>query len=172
MTVFETERLVVREWRLDDAEAAYGIYSDMDVMRHLGTVPQPVGSVAEMRERIERWLGVNTGYGDTGYGLWAVETKDGGTLVGMSLLKPLPDHDEVEVGWHLGKAHWGRGYATETARAAIARGFDVCGLDEIYAVVVKENTASVAVARRLGMSYRGATDAYYDRTLELFAIAR
>lgn len=169
MTVFETERLRARDWSPDDAEAAYQIYRDPEVVRFLGSVPRPVASVGEQRQRVERWIGINDAFAGIGYGMWALETHDG-TLVGMTLLKPLPNADEVEVGWHLGRAHWGRGYATEGARAAIERGFTTCGLDVIHAVLVKENEASAAVARRLGMAYQGSTDRYYDRWLELYAI--
>ena len=169
MTVFETERLRARDWTPDDAEAAFAVYSDPDVVRYLGTTPQPVASVGEQRKRIERWRATTAAFGDSGYGMWALETH-GGTLVGMTLLKPLPDAAEVEVGWHLGRAHWGHGYATEGARGAIARGFTTCGLDVVHAVVVAENTASLAVARRLGMTYEGPTERYYGRRLELFSI--
>jgi RimJ/RimL family protein N-acetyltransferase len=169
VTLFETERLRAREWTLDDADAAYEIYRDPDVIRFLGSVPVPVESVDAQRERIERWLAGNATCAGTGYGFWALETHDG-TLVGATLLKPLPEHTEVEVGWHLGKAFWGNGYATEGARGAIDRGFTTCGLDVVYAVIVAENAASLAVARRLGMTHEGSTDAYYDKTLELFSI--
>lgn len=171
MTVFETERLRAREWTLDDVEAAFAIYRDYEVVRYLGSAPQPVTDRAEMRRRVERWIGVNESLAETGYGMWALETHDG-TLVGMSVLKPLPGADEVEVGWHLGTAHWGRGYATEGARAAIERGFTACGLDVVHAVIDADNTASVAVARRLGMVHQGPTDRYYDKVLELYTIRR
>lgn len=169
MTVFETERLRARAWTPDDAAAAFDIYRDHDVVRFLGSVPQPVDDMDEMRRRVERWIGINESFAGTGYGMWALETH-GGTLVGMSVLKPLPGADEVEVGWHLGKAHWGHGYATEGARAAIERGFTTCGLDAVHAVIDKENAASVAVARRLGMSYRGSTDRFYEKWLEHYVI--
>ena len=169
MTVFETERLRARDWRVEDAEAAYEIYRDPEVMRFLGTAPQPVGSLAEQRERVAQWIALNDTLRETGYGRWALETHEG-TLIGTVVLKPLPDAAEVEVGWHLGTAHWGRGYATEGARGAIERGFAVCRLDVVYAVIVRENTASAAVARRLGMRHEGATDRYYDRNLELYSI--
>lgn len=172
MTVFETERLRARAWTLDDVAAAYEFYRDPEVVRFLGSVPQPVTSLDEQRERVERWIAVTESYAGTGFGLWALETKDDATLVGMSLLKPLPEHEEVEVGWHLGRAHWGRGYATEGARGAMEHGFTACGLDVVYAVVVPENAASLAVARRLGMVHRGQTDSYYGRTLELFSAQR
>jgi RimJ/RimL family protein N-acetyltransferase len=166
--IFATERLRAREWTRDDAEAAYGIYSDLDVVRFLGSVPQPVESVEAMGERIERWLARNATE-PPGHGFWALETHDG-TLVGATLLKPLPEAEEVEVGWHLGTAYQGRGYATEGARGAIAHGFRTVGLDVIHAVIVAENTASVAVARRLGMTYEGSTGRYYGKALELFSI--
>lgn len=171
MTVFETERLVAREWTDDDVDAAYDIYRDPEVVRFLGSVPMPVADRDEMRARIDRWQTGNEALRPNGFGFWALATKDG-TLVGAIVLKPLPDVTEVEVGWHLGRAYWGHGYATEGARGAIAYGFDTLGLDEIYAVVVKANTASLAVAHRLGMTYGGSTDRYYDRELELFSLRR
>jgi RimJ/RimL family protein N-acetyltransferase len=168
MTVFETERLVARQWSLDDVEAAYEIYRDPDVVRFLGSVPQPVESLDAMRERVERWVANTTG---DGYGFWALATREG-TLVGATLVKPLPDAEEVEIGWHLGKAHWGNGYATESGRGAAAYAFEVLGLAVVYAVVVRENEPSLAVARRLGMTYEGSTDRYYGRELELFSLRR
>ena len=135
-------------------------------MRYLGSVPQPVESVDAMRERIDRWVGART---DDGYGFWALETREG-TLVGATLVKPLPDAEEVEIGWHLGKDHWGMGYATESGRGAAAYAFDVLGLDVVYAVIVRENEPSLAVARRLGMTYEGSTDRYYGKELELFSL--
>ena len=167
--IFETERLVARDWTLDDTDAAYGIYRDPEVVRYLGSVPMPVTSTDEMRERVERWIAGNDALRGTGFGFWALTLHDG-TLVGATLLKPLPDAEEVEVGWHLGTAHQHRGYATEGARGAVTYGFDTVGLDVVHAVIVKENTASVAVAERLGMAYEGSTDRYYGRALELFSL--
>jgi RimJ/RimL family protein N-acetyltransferase len=169
--IFETERLVARDWTLGDTDAAYEIYRDPEVVRYLGSVPAPVESRDAMRERVERWIAGNDALRGTGYGFWALATHDG-TLVGATLLKPLPDATEVEVGWHLGRAHWGNGYATEGARGAVAHGFDDVGLDVVYAVVVKDNEPSLAVARRLGMTYEGSTDRYYGRELELFSLGR
>jgi RimJ/RimL family protein N-acetyltransferase len=169
VTVFETERLRAREWMPDDAAAAFEIYRDAEVARYLGSVPRPVESIDEMRERVARWMAVNDELRGSGFGFWALETHDG-TLVGASLLKPLPEAAEVEVGWHLGTAHWGNGYATEGARGAVTYGFGTVGLDVVYAVVVAENTASVAVARRLGMTYEGPTERYYGKRLELFSL--
>jgi RimJ/RimL family protein N-acetyltransferase len=165
--IFETERLRARDWTDDDVDAAYEIYRDEDVVRFLGSVPQPVESRDAMRERVAGWMARNDATRADRMGFWALETHDG-TLVGATLLKPLPDAEEVEVGWHLGTAFQGKGYATEGARGAIRHGFETVGLDTIYAVIVAENTASIAVARRLGMTYEGSTDRYYGKALELF----
>lgn len=166
--IFETERLRARDWRPDDVEAAYGIYRDYDVVRFLGSVPQPVESLDAMRERVDRWLANRTA---DGYGFWALETHDG-TLVGATLVKPLPDAEEVEIGWHLGTAFWGRGYATESGAAAARYAFEHQGLDVVYAVVVRDNEPSLAVARRLGMTHEGSTDRYYGKELELFSLTK
>jgi RimJ/RimL family protein N-acetyltransferase len=168
--IFTTERLAARDWRASDAAAVYEIYRDPDVVRFLGSVPQPVADLAEAAARVERWTAYNA-TAPAGLGFWALETHDG-TLVGATLLKPLPDAEEVEVGWHLGTAFWGRGYATEGARGALAHGFGTVGLATVYAVVHRDNAASLAVARRLGMTHEGATDRYYGIELELFSLRR
>jgi RimJ/RimL family protein N-acetyltransferase len=169
--IFRTERLVARDWSPEDAEAAYAIYAEPDVVRYLGSVPQPAQSVDAVRERIHRWTDANDATRDRGMGFWALTTTDG-TLVGATLLKPLPEAEEVEVGWHLGKPYWGNGYATESARGAVAHGFDTVGLDVVYAVIDKANAASMAVAWRLGMTYEGPTERYYGKPLELFSLRR
>ncbi|TCC60522.1 N-acetyltransferase [Kribbella pittospori] len=74
-----------------------------------------------------------------------------------------------EVGWHFDPDAWGRGLATESAGGAIARGFKA-GLDEIHAVVRPDNTASLAVCRRLGMRSIGRTSRWYAAELEAFLI--
>ncbi len=168
--IFRTERLLARDWTADDVAAAYGIYRDVDVVRYLGSVPQPVADEAAMGERVERWIAGNEALRGTGYGFWALCRQDDGAVVGATLLKPLPEAEEVEVGWHLGKAYWGSGYATEGARGAVAYGFGDVGLDVVYAVIVRENEPSLAVARRLGMTYEGTTERYYGKELELFSM--
>jgi RimJ/RimL family protein N-acetyltransferase len=168
--IFRTERLLARDWTLDDVAAAYDIYRDEDVVRYLGSVPQPVADLDAMAERVERWIAGNEALRGTGFGFWALCRSDDGVVVGATLIKPLPDAKEVEVGWHLGKAYWGSGYATEGARGAVAYGFGDVGLDVVYAVIVRENEASLAVARRLGMTYEGTTERYYGKELELFSL--
>jgi RimJ/RimL family protein N-acetyltransferase len=78
---------------------------------------------------------------------------------------------EVEVGWHFHPDSWSYGYATEAARATIARGFEH-GLAEIHAVVRPDNAPSIAVCRRLGMTPLGRTSRWYGTELEAFVVGR
>ncbi|MFN3652255.1 MAG: GNAT family N-acetyltransferase [Armatimonadota bacterium] len=167
-TIFQTPRLTIREYTPDDAEEAFALYGDPEVMHFLGGNPHP--DVASLRAHLEkRWEREHGGVEPPGF--WAVVTRDEGRLAGTVLLKPLPGHPEVEVGWHLAKWAWGRGYATEAARGTLDYGFHVRGLERIVAVVHPLNHRSLAVARRLGMRLEGRIEAY-QQELELFVLSR
>ena len=144
------------------------MYGDKDVVRFLGGM-QPFQEVDQVREYLEKVL---TKYAGSSLGFWPVLEKQSGEIVGAVLLKPLPEHTEIEVGWHLAKAYWGKGYATESARAALDYGFNKLGLETIYAVVMPENARSLAVARRLGMESLGRSSEYYGLELEVFRISK
>ena len=105
-------------------------------------------------------------------GSWPLFEKATDELVGTVLLKPLPDSDKIEVGWHVARDCWGRGYATEAGRAALMHGFDNLGLDTIYAIVDPENTPSIRVTERLGMRHLGRTSDFHNQSLEFFSIRR
>lgn len=171
-TLFETERLIIRHWAPEtDATDAFAIYGDPIVTQFIGGVVEP--DVPTVRRKLEM---INTRYaarGD-GTGSWAVVEKRAGTTIGACLLKHLPDNAgmataDIEVGWHLARSHWGRGYATEWAKAAIAHGLSVLNESIIYAVVRPENLASLRVAERAGMERLGRCNRYYNVELELFA---
>ena len=107
---------------------------------------------------------------EPGLGLWAI-TLDDDVPIGTAVLKHLPDGEgaptpDVEVGWHLHPDHWGRGLATEAARAMVEHGFATIGLDEIHAVAWAGNEPSFAVMERLGMTRQGTTDRWYGVTLD------
>lgn len=166
--LLETERIVVRDWRPDEADRFFDVYSRWEVARWLGAQPTVMTDRDEADARIERWRGLNAENPDEGR--WAVARRSDGVVVGTVILVRLPDGDgELEIGWHLHPDAWGHGYATEAARAVLTRAFRR-GVEEVFAVVRPDNTASIAVCRRLGMEALGRTDRYYDSELELFRV--
>jgi RimJ/RimL family protein N-acetyltransferase len=171
MEHFHTDRLIARDWRTEDAPAAFAIYGRDEVMRWLGPQPRTaVASVPEMRVRLAAMAERAAAQPD--FGLWPLELRSSGEVVGAVLLQPLPDSDQVEIGWHLNPDHWGHGYAIEAARGAAALGFGPRGLDRIVAVVDPDNDRSLAVCRRLGMAQLGQTSQYFGLTLELFELTK
>ena len=90
-----------------------------------------------------------------GLGWFAMVEKESGRLVGVQVLRMFQDLPYVDLGWRLNPDHWGRGYATESARGAIAYGFGTLGLDEIAAATLPDNVRSRAVMERLGMTFAG-----------------
>ncbi|WP_422738799.1 GNAT family N-acetyltransferase [Micromonospora sp. WMMD729] len=178
MTVVTTERLILRDWTDDPADLAriFDIYSRPEITRWLGVSPGlPMTEPGQAAERLRMWRDRHAA--DAGrYGTWAIEVRETGQVAGTILLKPLPGRDEgeltgdIETGWHLHPDSWGHGYATEAARALIAREF-ATGTPEIYAVVSPGNEPSMAVCRRLGMAHVGQrTDWYGGELLETFVL--
>ena len=165
MTVFETDRLVVRQWTEGEADVArvFDMLSRWEVARWLGALPRALESPAEALATIRRWRERVTD--DGSQGVWAVDVRATGRTAGSVLVVPLPGvdskpTDDLEVGWHLHPDSWGRGYATEAARGAVERVF-AGGHAEIHAVIREGNTASVAVALRLGMVSIGTQRRWY-----------
>ncbi len=168
--MFTTDRLLIRAWDEDEADVVWDIYGRPEVARWLGAVPAPVESLAEAHERIVRWNGLAEGP----YGLWALCPLAGGPPVGSVLLRPMPDGlgdptRDIEVGWHLHPAVWGRGYATEAARACLSRAW-AHGEERVWAVVREGNARSIAVTQRLGMRAHGVLGRWYGLPLLAFSV--
>jgi RimJ/RimL family protein N-acetyltransferase len=149
-----TERLVLRDWRESDLVPWAAMNADPAVREHLGpvlTAEQAAASARNFQDDLDRY----------GYGFWAVEVRESGEFIGFTGLDRVDEEapvDGVEIGWRLARPAWGRGYATEAARAALAYGFDTLGLPEILAITTATNTRSQAVMRRLGMTTDPAED--------------
>jgi len=149
--VLETERLVVREWEPEDAGAAFAVCGDAEVMRYIGD-GRPW---ADMRQSHE-WIGRGReAYAARGWGRWAVVEKAGGEVVGSCGFGLPSDASEVEFGYVFGRAHWGKGYATEAARACLRYGFERLGFDEVIASVDPLNLPSAKVLEKVGFELRG-----------------
>lgn len=162
----ETERLLIRPWRHDEAPRLLDILSRVEVMKWLGDGPPVlVETLEEAHVRIDRYAARD----NPPLGMWAIERRSDGLALGTVLLLTLPndEHGEVEIGWHLHPDAWGHGYATEAARAVLAHGF-AAGLSEIIAVAHTNNDASIAVMQRLGMTDHGVVEKWYDEPSRCF----
>ena len=154
----ETERTVMRGWRDDDLDAYAAISADQGVMRYVGGV----------RSREETWRAIAVYAGHwviRGYGLWAVQRRADGALLGRVGLWNPEGWPGEEIGWKLGRAAWGQGYATEAARAAMTWAWDVLELPRLISVIDPRNERSIAVARRLGMTHVREWELHGDRGL-------
>jgi RimJ/RimL family protein N-acetyltransferase len=150
-----TGRLVLRRWRLDDLDAYAALNADPVVMEYF-----PATLTREQsRDELTRF---DARFDERGYSLWAVEVPGATAFVGFVGLNlttwDAPFTPAVEVGWRLARAHWGRGYATEGARAAMRYGFDVVRLDEIVSFTTPANVRSWRVMERIGMTRDPADD--------------
>ncbi len=166
--MIETARLSIRLPEERDAEPYLAIHSDPDVTRWMDDSVRP-RSLDEERERIEGRRGLQDQHGFT---MWAVEEKETGELVGAAGLFHVEGvGPDVEVAYRFAKDRWGRGYATEAARACIAFGFEEVGLDRIVGLVVPENVASARVLEKCGLTLEGPAHRY-GLDLDRYALAR
>jgi ribosomal-protein-alanine N-acetyltransferase len=150
-----TARLRLRPWRDDDLEPFAALNADARVRAFfpsLQTYRESAESMQDIRDHFHRH----------GFGLWAVEAIDAAPFIGFIGLS-VPSFDApfmpcVELGYRLAFEHWGQGYATEGARAALAFGFATVGLAEIVAMTAAGNARSRRVMERAGMTHRAADD--------------
>jgi RimJ/RimL family protein N-acetyltransferase len=150
-----TERLLLRGWRPADREPFAALNADPRVMEHF---PATLS-----REESDAWVDrVEARWQQLGHGHWAVERRDTGAFIGFVGLAPATFEaaftPAVEVGWRLAAEHWGQGFATEGARAALGFGFGPLGLAEIVSFTARRNARSWRVMERLGLVREPALD--------------
>ncbi len=150
----ETGRLILRQWSDSDRDAFATMNADPGVMRYFPAPLSRTKSDALLERMREAWR-------RDGISFWAVELKGGG-LIGFCGLNrtSFPPHMAtcIEIGWRLAPNAWGKGYATEAARASLDNGFGAMGLDEVVAFCVAGNERLRAVMERLGMTRNPADD--------------
>jgi RimJ/RimL family protein N-acetyltransferase len=152
----ETERLVLRPWSVDDAEAALRAYGDAEVARWLAPAMDQVNDLAAMRVVLQQWVAEDARM-MTPAGRWAIELRQDGR------------EDEFEIGWQLGRPEWGHGYASETG-LVLARWAFSQGIEQVIAVVRPANTRAAAMVQRMGMEWVGETEKYHDLRLQEYRL--
>jgi len=166
----QTDRLILRDWEEDDAEAALEIYGSTEVAPWLSPAIDKVPDAASMRLILQAWIEAQPNF-VVPAGRWAVARRDNGAVVGGLMIRLLPPYEEdLEIGWQLRPSAWGHGYATEASRELLRWAFKEGGVDELFAVARPNNKRAIATAGRLGMQWVGETDKYYDLNLQVYRI--
>ena len=169
--MLQTDRLILREWELSDFDAYAAMVADPAVMEFLSLTGTPMTRFAAWNS-----FAVFAGHWRLrGFGFFAVVERETNTFVGhVGPWRP-EGWPDLEIGWTLRSEYWGRGYATEAARAAIAYAFDDLRCSRIISLIVPGNERSIAVARRLGERLDGEITLPHlppDRTLLQYSLSQ
>lgn len=162
------ERIILRGWTVEDAEAALGAYGDEQVARWLTPAMDRVRDLASMRLLLQQWTAEDQRLTPPA-GRWAIELREDGQVIGGATLLPLPPDDEFEVGWQLRPQAWGRGYATETGLALARWAFEQ-GIEQVIALVRPANSRAEAMVGRIGMEWVGETEKYHQLRLQEYRL--
>ena len=152
MWILETERLALRQLTMNDVDSMLPIFSDPEAMRFY---PAPF-----TRTQVEGWIqwGLDS-YAKNGFGLWAVIRKEDQLFLGDCglVLQPVEERTELEIGYHILRREWGRGYATEAARACRDYAFSTLEAPRVVSIVNPLNMASRRVAEKVHTTMREFT---------------
>jgi RimJ/RimL family protein N-acetyltransferase len=150
MPVLETDRLFLRAPKLDDAKVIAKLANNRKIAEMTALIPHPYG-VEDARAWIESLSDEGRGW------TFAITAKaEAGSLIGACGYGRRPDDEEPEIGYWIGEAYWGRGYATEAVRAVIDHLFSVTDLDALAAGCRVTNLASRRVIEKCGFQWTGA----------------
>jgi RimJ/RimL family protein N-acetyltransferase len=148
--IVDTPRLRLRAFRLADLDAYAAMCADAEVMRYIGNG----GAVG--REVAWRHLAMFLGaWALTGHGMWAIERRSDGALIGRAGFLDPEGWPGCELAWLLARDAWGQGFAFEAAQAALAFGRREQGLGEVISLIRPDNARSIALAERLGARSAG-----------------
>jgi RimJ/RimL family protein N-acetyltransferase len=160
MIELETERLNLRMFREDDLERYAAICADTEVTRYL--------SDGKALTRAEAWrqMAMIIGHWQLrGYGIWAVEERKSKDLVGRIGFFNPEGWPGFELGWVLGREHWGKGYASEGARRALDYAFTDMNREHVISLIHPDNRGSIRVAERIGERLEGRTELFGHEVL-------
>jgi ribosomal-protein-alanine N-acetyltransferase len=143
----ETTHLLLRPWKLEDAEPLFKILQEPDILKYFPPTAFTLEKTLRyIHHQLQHWQ-------ERGYGHWAVIFKVDNRLVGWNGLEYLPETAEIEVAYLFSHQVWGHGYATEAARAAIEYGFENATLPTIIGLVHPDNIGSIRVLEKCGLAF-------------------
>ena len=149
----ETARLLLRPFTADDWPAYAAMCADAEVMRYIGE--GRVESAEDAWRTMAAFLGH---WALRGYGMWALEHRDSGALLGRVGYIDPPGWPGFELGWLLARGHWGHGYAREAAAMALRHAFEVLQRERVISLVRPDNLRSIAVAEAIGETLHGTIE--------------
>jgi len=155
--------MYLREIDYHDLNFLYKLHQDPEVMKYIGLLRKK----EELKSRIHR---IRKEYLSTpGLGIWLACLHNTNEAIGWFNLNDLDGNPEIEIGYRLARSFWGKGYACEMSAKLLAYGFKTIGLDQIVAVTVAQNSASIRVLKKSGFQYR-RTGWYYNRWVNFYRI--
>ena len=163
--VIETERLLLRNFTIEDAPLIYELNLDPDVICFTYDPIKDIGQARQILEQV-----ILPQYALYNHGRWAVHLKPQLEFIGWCGLKYIPQSDEIDLGYRFKKQYWGKGYATEAAFACIRFGFEKLHLRRIIGRAVPKNTASLHVLKKCGMTFltEEVVDGHPAKTYEIY----
>jgi RimJ/RimL family protein N-acetyltransferase len=162
----ETDRLILRRWQSSDVEPFVTLNADPRVMQFFPATLSRAETEALISSVEEKFT-------QHGFGLWAAELKATAGFIGLNVPGyPLLFSPCVEIGWRLAFDYWGKGYAQEGARAALAFGFGLLHLEEIVSITTANNLRSRQVMDRIGMTYDARGDFDHPKLPDLHPLRR
>jgi RimJ/RimL family protein N-acetyltransferase len=148
--ILETNRLILRTWTQADIDSLFEIMSDARVVQYIAD-----GKPFSREKVLEFLIWAENYQNENGFCRWKVVEKSSGEVVGSCGFARPHETEEIELGYLLAQKHWGKGYATEAARAAMLFGFEKLNFPEIIAMTDLENVASQKVLEKIGFARRG-----------------
>ncbi|MEM9548395.1 MAG: GNAT family N-acetyltransferase [Bacteroidota bacterium] len=158
--ITETKRLILRELNLSDSIHFFKLNSNPEVLKYTGD--SPFSSISDAESFLKNY----SDYKINGFGRWAVIEKESGDFLGWCGLK-LNEENFIDLGFRFFEKYWGKGYATESAKASLAVGFLDLNINEIIGRAAVDNKASIRVLEKIGMRFwkkdqcKGITNAVY-----------
>lgn len=154
-----TARLVLRPFAEADAPAVHAYVADREMASTTAAIPHPYPEGAT-----EAWIATHTQRHEAGEAvILAITLRGTGELAGSIEIRLIPPHRRAELGYWIGRPHWGRGYATEASAALLRWAFDALDLHRVHAAHLARNPASGAVLRKIGMRHEGRLRSHFEK---------